>query len=176
MKKTIGSGLYIVVNPAQEKDEIIEQLNKIKNENIAALQIWDNPDLKSIDKPLLQKILHIFKGKTPVLINNKWEMLKEFAFDGVHFDRIPQNFQEIDRQINQDFIKGVTLENNLALVKKAEHLNFDYLSFCAMFPSKTVDSCEIVRPETVQKCRNMTAMPIFLSGGITPANVNKLKD
>lgn len=176
MKRSIKSGLYIVVNPAQEKEEIINQLKKIKNEAIAAIQIWDNPNLESIDEQLLDEIIQLFKNKTPVLINNKWELMADFAFDGVHFDQIPQDFQAIQNQIKYDFIKGVTLENDLSVVKKAEQLNFDYLSFCAMFPSKTTDACKIVRPETIKKCREMTTMPIFLSGGITPINMNKLKD
>lgn len=103
-------------------------------------------------------------------------MLKTHAFDGVHFDTIPDNYDEIISEVNRDFIKGVTLGNELDVVRKAEELNFDYLSFCSMFPSQTTDSCEIVRPETVKKCREMTGMPLFLAGGIRPDNVNLLSD
>lgn len=176
MKKEIKAGIYLVINPAQNKEEILIKLNKVKDESIAAIQIWDNPEVEFIDEDLLQEIIQIFKDKVPVLINNKWRLLKRFEFDGIHFDNIPDDFDRIKKEINNNFIKGLTLENNLAAIKKAEELGFDYLSFCAMFPSQTSDDCEIVQLETVRKCREMTNMPIFLSGGITLENIKKLKD
>lgn len=176
MKKKIKPGVYIVVNPAQDKKEVLHRLTQLKDEEISAIQVWNNPDVEKMDEELIDGIIHLFKGSTPVLINNQWEMLKTHAFDGVHFDTIPDNYDEIISEVNRDFIKGVTLGNELDVVRKAEELNFDYLSFCSMFPSQTTDSCEIVRPETVKKCREMTGMPLFLAGGIRPDNVNLLSD
>src|SRR5699024_6155768 len=175
MSKKICSRIYIVIDPDKKKEEIIKQLFKLKRESIAALQIWDNPDIDTIDEELLNKIFQIFKNKTPILINNKWKLLKKFEFDGVHFDEIPKELDKIVSKIGHDFIKGITLNNDLKIVEKAEKLNFDYLSFCALFPSKTVDNCEIVNPETIQECSKITSMPIFLSGGITPNKIHQLK-
>jgi len=176
MHSKIQSGIYIVVNPAQHREEIIRQLSQIKDEKIAALQIWDHPDIAQIDEDLLRTIIQMFKGKAPILINNQWKLVERFAFDGVHFDEIPEDFDTITTEIGHDFIKGLTLHNDLTLVEKANQLNFDYLSFCAMFPSKTVNSCEIVQPETVKKCSKLTDMPLFLSGGITPDKINQLRE
>ena len=46
---------------------------------------------------------------------------------------------------------------------------------CAMFPSPSAGSCDIVMPQTVKQARGMTGMPIFVSGGITPENIQLLK-
>ncbi len=176
MKSKIESGIYIVINPAQDRKHIIAQLSKIKSEPIAALQIWDPPDREAIEEELIEDILELFKDRVPVLINNQWELLKDFELDGVHFDQIPKNYKEIENELDRDFIKGITLNNDLNVVEKANDLRFDYLSFCAMFPSKTSNHCELVHPETVRKCRKMTRIPIFLAGGITPESVKKLKN
>lgn len=176
MGKEIKSGIYIVINPAQNNDDILNQLVQIKDESIAAIQIWDNPDVKALNENLIDEIIQLFKNSTPILINNQWELLKEFEFDGVHFDKIPGNYNELINEINRDFIKGITLGNDLNIVEKADNLNFDYVSFCSMFPSQTSDNCEIVRTETVLKCREITDMPIFLAGGITPNNIKELKN
>src|SRR5699024_9122059 len=117
MSKKICSGIYIVIDPAQKKEEIIKQLFKLKRESIAALQIWDNPDIDTIDEELLNKIFQIFKNKTPILINNKWKLLKKFEFDGVHFDEIPKELDKIVSKIGHDFIKGITLNNDLKIVE-----------------------------------------------------------
>lgn len=176
MQKEIKPGVYIVINPAQNKEEILHRLTQIKDEEISAIQIWDNPDVEKIDEELIEETIRLFKNTTPVLINNKWEMLEKYALDGIHFDAIPDNYNEILSELNRDFIKGITLGNDLEVVRKANELNFDYVSFCAMFPSQTAGYCEIVSPEAVKKCREMTEMPIFLAGGIRPDNIISLRD
>jgi len=55
--------------------------------------------------------------QTPVLINNHWEYLKATELDGVHFDTIPTNLEEIRKQVNRDFIFGLTCGNDLINVK-----------------------------------------------------------
>ena len=176
MKKELRKGVYVVVDPAMETDRILSQLDQIKNEEVAALQIWDNPEIKIWNKTLLQAVIDMFSTtKTPVLINNQWQLCKELDFDGIHFDELPENMPEIKKNINRPFLKGLTLENDLSNVKKAEHLGFDYFSFCSLFPSSTADSCEIVRPETIIKCREHTQLPVFLAGGINLENIGSLK-
>lgn len=170
------TGLYIVIDPAKNKKEILKQLAKIKEKAIAAVQIWDNPDVSELKGSLINEIIGLFKGKVPILINNKWELLQNYNFDGIHFDKIPSDLKEIEAKIRHPFIKGLTLNNDLDILKKAVDLSFDYFSFCALFPSKTVDDCEIVHPDTIKKCRKLTTMPIYLSGGITPNKVKELKN
>lgn len=177
MKKHIIKGVYVVVDPAMPKSEILKQLDKIKEERIAAIQIWDNPKLESVEESLLQDIVDLFsKSNTPILINNHWELLKTIALDGVHFDRIPEDLPSIITEIDKPFLKGLTLENDLTAVGQAEKLQFDYLSFCSIFPSSTSDTCEIVKHETIQRCREITSMPIFLAGGIDLENSKLLKN
>lgn len=175
MKKEITKGIYVVVSPAMEVDRLLSQLTRIKNENIAALQILEIPGWK-VDKSVLQAIVDIFSDTTiPVLINNQWELCKVLNFDGVHFDALPTNLPEIQQRIGHPFFKGLTLENDISQVKKAEGLGFNYFSFCSLFPSSTVDTCEIVHPQTIVKCRAMTSLPVFLAGGINIDNIELLK-
>lgn len=177
MTKAIQSGIYIVIDPAQDTDKTLDTLKQIKNESIAAVQIWDNPEVNTMDEKLLSEVRRLFKNtSTPLLINNRWELLKKFDFDGIHFDVIPENYDQFIVETDRKLIKGITLSNDLGVVEKADHLGFDYVSFCAMFPSKTVSNCEIVRPENVIKCREITKMPIFLSGGIHPDNIKFLRN
>lgn len=172
----IKKGVYIVINPAEDRDKIIKQILKIKNENIAAIQIWDNPKLKVIDSDLLRFIVSTFKNKVPVLINNKWKLLKDYNLDGIHFDKLPNNLDEIEKELEKGFIKGITLGNDLSLIPKIKNHAFDYLSFCSMFPSSTVSNCTIVSKEIVKRCSELIDIPIFLSGGINLENVSKLNE
>jgi thiamine-phosphate pyrophosphorylase len=110
----------------------------------------------------------------PVLINEEWEYLKTTPLDGVHFDTVPEDFDQLKEETGRDFIFGITCSNDLDIVRWADEHEMDYISFCAMYPSPSVGSCEIVKPETVQKAREITSLPLFLSGGIAPEKIAEL--
>ncbi|HLR00509.1 MAG TPA: thiamine phosphate synthase [Sphingobacterium sp.] len=176
MKKNISKGVYLVIDSSMDKKQALNQLKAVKNEKIAAIQIWNNPVVEKVDKCFLKDIVQLYKDvPVPILINEEWELLKEIDFDGVHFDNVPSDFPKIKQELDREFLKGITLSNDLEAVEKADKFSFDYVSFCSMFPSKTVDSCEIVHPDSVKKCRAITSMPIFLSGGINPDNMGLLQ-
>lgn len=175
-KKSINKGVYIVVDPALELPKLLAQLEKIKVENLAAIQIWDNPNA-AITREIIESICHLFKDtNTPILINNRWEYLKTYALDGVHFDSFPTNLEQINKELDRDFIKGITLTNDLKDLTQLERLGFDYLSFCSVFPSSTSNSCDLVAFETVKSCSENSSIPIFLSGGIKPENISQLQE
>lgn len=176
MKKKIKNGVYVVVDPAREVAQVIKQLTPLREEDLAAVQIWDNPGVERIDPSLIAELVELFSGTTtPVLINKQWELLASHALDGVHFDVLPEDWEGIQQRVARPFIKGLTLQNDLTPVAACQRLNFDYLSFCALFPSSTAGQCEIVRPETVEQCRQLTAMPIFLSGGIDAQTIPAIR-
>lgn len=173
--KTIQKGVYVVIDPGMEQEKILSQLDKIKKKSIAAIQIWNNPNAE-ITSHLIESILALFKNtNTPVLINNEWEYLKAFYLDGVHFDEFPTNLEQINKEVNREFIKGITLTNDLGGLSEIEAMGFDYLSFCSVFPSSTSNSCDLVDLKTIQDCKEQTNLPIFLSGGITPENLIQLR-
>jgi len=173
-RKTIQKGVYVVVDPEMEQNRLIGQLKKIRGKPISAIQLWNNPNAK-ITSHLIEAILALFKNTdTPILINNEWEYLNKYDLDGVHFDEFPTDLEQINKKVKREFIKGITLTNDLEKLAEIEAMGFDYLSFCSVFPSATSNSCDLVDLKTIQDCREQTNIPIFLSGGITPENLNQL--
>lgn len=179
-KQAISGGLYLVLDPAKDISVLIEKLKQALEGGTEIVQIWNNwRDHHSFaDKEqIIQNVLNeARKYKVTALINEEWQWLKRTNLDGVHFDSFPADIERIREEVSRDFIAGVTCSNDLEVVRKAEEHSLDYVSFCAMFPSSSVDSCEIVRPETVRKARAMTNMPLFLSGGITSHNMEELRE
>lgn len=177
-KLTIDSGIYLIIDPSMDEEILFSKLNLIVKEKIAAIQIWDNfKENQNIEDLLLRIYAKTSLHKIPLLINNRWEILKQIPLDGIHVDEIPENFKEIKKEINRDFITGITCNNDLSTIKYAENHHFDYISFCSMFPSKTANSCELVNFETVQKAKSIFRGKIFLAGGIdlnTIENLDKL--
>ncbi|MCM4167553.1 Thiamine-phosphate synthase [Arenibacter antarcticus] len=176
-KKSIKAGIYLVVDPSMEEFILLEKLQISLALGIVAVQIWDNFNNISNIEGVVQKICALCSNhQTPVLINNRWEHLKTMDLDGVHFDEVPNNLEEIKREIDKEIIIGLTCGNNLDHVKWAADNPIDYISFCSMFSSSSVSDCEIVTQKTIKNAALIFNKPIFLAGGIVPANMNQFDE
>lgn len=170
-------GVYLVVDPSMEEKILLEKLEQALQERIVAVQIWDNFQVEQRIPILIDKICELCHGKeVPVLINNRWDLLSDAALDGVHFDEIPENITRIRRKIGKNFLTGLTCNNDLKWLDWAEKHQFDYISFCSVFPSPTSNSCDLVEIETIRKAKERSTLPIFLAGGMSPENMEKIQD
>ena len=182
MKKAVENlkGIYLVIDPSMPEEQLLTKLKAALEGGVSLVQIWnnwqENTDLEA-KIGLIDKISTITeKYQVPLLINEEWKLVKNTALDGVHFDAIPPDFDTICTDIGAHEIVGITCSNNLEIIKWAEENACDYISFCAMYPSASVSSCEIVSLETIKKAREITSKPIFLSGGIDPEKIKNFKD
>lgn len=180
MKETntaITGGMYLVINPAIDEELLLNKLKASLNAGLQAVQLWDNW-LPDADKhSLINQAGGLCKShNVPLLINNDWALLENnLLLGGVHFDEIPGDIAAIRAWVGREFIAGITCTDDLEPVFYAKANGFDYVSFCAMFSSPSAGNCSIVMPDTVRKARALTAMPLFVSGGITPGNAGQLK-
>jgi len=177
LKRTIGKGIYVIVDPSQEESILLHKVQQALAAGICAVQIWDNFSEKQDIKTLIDSICTIaHEHHIPVLINNRWEWLQSSDLDGVHFDEIPSDMEQIRSELRKPFIVGVTCGNDVEKVIWASNNGADYISFCSIFPSGTQNSCELVRFETIRKTLDTFQLPVFLAGGITPDNISQLSD
>lgn len=178
MTKQNLNGVYLVVDPTMDQSVLLDKVEEALEGGVNILQIWNRwtNGMQEGDKQQLASYIREMAQSydVPVLMNEDWQMLQKTGLDGVHFEAVPEDFDQIKEAVGGDFIAGITCSNDLEVVEWAEENGLDYVSFCAMFPSPSVGSCEIVKPETVQKARKITDMPLFLSGGITPEKVADL--
>lgn len=179
MKQTnkIEKGLYLIVDPSKDLEQILSRIKAVLHLPISAIQIWDNFPAGMNEKNIVESMVnacHAFSR--PVIINNRWQWLLHYPLDGVHFDAIPNNYNEILQAVDRPFLKGITCNNDLGVVRWASLHQFDYVSFCSVFPSHTANSCELVNLEVVKKAISEYNLPVFLAGGITPDNLGQLSD
>lgn len=180
MKAEKLHGLYLVADPAVKQNILLEKIQQALEGGVGILQLWNHwpEDMRhSQKKKLIDAVVKTAKAfDVPVLINDEWELLADTSLHGVHFDTVPENVQTIRERIGREVLVGVTCSNDLEMVKRADRQGVDYISFCAMFPSPSAGSCEIVHPDTVRRARKYTSLPLFVSGGITPDNLRELDD
>lgn len=175
MKKTIQKGIYLVIDPSIDQSILLSKLQQAIKGKIVAVQIWDNFKPGYDNKKLIKKITALCQPQNiPVLINNQWRLLLDTELDGVHFDTIPDNFNQLKQEFGKEKIVGITCGNDLSVVKWADKNGLDYVSFCSVFPSLTANICELVTFETIKEAYKITSLPIFLAGGIKPENIHLL--
>ncbi len=172
------SGIYLVIDPSSE-DAILERLSQALSGGVSIVQIWNHwpKGFSSRQKrTTIDQIKEVaFSYKVPVLMHEDWQLAQECGLSGVHFDEVPKNWEQVKSNLHNKVI-GLTVGNDLQKIKWADQQQISYLSFCAMFPSPSVTSCEIVSPAVVLQTRTITDLPLFLSGGIRPDNLDQLKN
>ncbi len=175
IKKTIQNGIYLLIDPSIGLNSLLTKLQQAITEKIVAVQIWDNFKPGCNVKQLINEISCLCRPQNiPVLINNDWRLLLDLELDGVHFDTLPDNFNQLKQNLEKEIIIGITCGNDLSVVRWADENKLDYISFCSVFPSTTANSCELVTFDTIKEARKITTLPIFLAGGIKPENIHLL--
>ncbi|SIN70086.1 thiamine phosphate synthase [Algoriphagus halophilus] len=175
MKKL--EGIYLVLDPNQPWLELLEKTQQALKGGVQLLQIWNHwPEQVTEQDKIkfcqdIKKIAQTYQ--VPVLINEDWKLAEKCNLDGVHLDKVPEEFELIRESLKSKII-GLTVGNQEELILWAEENQLSYISFCSVFPSSSVDTCELVHPESIQQARKLTSLPIFLSGGINPENLEKL--
>jgi thiamine-phosphate pyrophosphorylase len=173
----ITGGVYLVIDPAMERLLLLSKLASALKGKLEAVQLWNHWTPGDDKQECINAVAQLCRQhNVPLLIDNDWEMLLQSNYlDGVHFDTVPDDYGMIKQKIGRSFIAGITCSGNLDVVRWADEQQLDYVSFCAMFPSPSAGSCDIVMPETVRKAKKLTALPLFVSGGITPDNIPILR-
>ncbi|MFP5042276.1 thiamine phosphate synthase [Parasediminibacterium sp. JCM 36343] len=172
---TIKQGLYLVIDPSMPLPILVEKVAAALQGGVDIIQIW-NYFKEGVDKAeIIGSIVNLaHKNNVPVLINEDTSLLS--LVDGIHFDEIPPDFSRFKQSLGKHKIIGITCGNNFSKIEWAVENELDYISFCSVFPSKSVNTCDLVSRDIIQKTRAFTQMPIFLSGGIDLNNLPLLKD
>ncbi|MCU0429193.1 MAG: thiamine phosphate synthase [Cytophagaceae bacterium] len=172
---SLRKGIYLILNPAFRPTYVLDVLPGLLELGLAAIQCWDHFPEEKINTTWLEQVCEVaHRYDTPVLINNRWNLLMEIPADGVHFDTLPENLETIQQQLGKKYIYGLTCQNNLDQVLVAERKGIDYISFCSLYPSTTSNSCERVELSTLKKMRALSSLPFFLAGGIRPHHLTDL--
>jgi thiamine-phosphate pyrophosphorylase len=175
LNQKIKGGLYLVVDPKPGISFVLPKIKAALKGGVDVIQIWNNWEKDQSQAEFIEEVCNLtHQFNAPVLINENWTLLKTLPLDGIHFDSIPDNWNEIKTEIDRPFLSGLTCGNDHTPINWAVENQLDYISFCSMFPSSTANSCELIKPETVSNTRRTTAIPIFVAGGITRETIPQL--
>lgn len=166
-------GLYLLLDPAIRHNKLVGIVEKALKGGVDILQLWANWQ----DRFAVLKLTKILLGlateyDVPLIINNDLELAKETGAHGLHMDRYDVTPTEIRKVLGRQFIVGYTLGNNLEKLKWVEDVGADYVSFCAVFPTSSVNTCQMVPLDSIRLAKSTTNLKVFASGGINLSNAH----
>jgi len=165
------SGLYLVVDPTIPSQRLLKVVSGGLEGGVDVVQVWYAWKDREPNTETVRRVKDLTSGYgVPLLINNDVTMARLVGADGVHMDGYELGVEEIREELGGHGIVGYTVGNDIPRVTWAESAGADYVSFCSVFPSKSVINCEVVSLETIRRARELTNISIFASGGITAAN------
>ena len=176
-KRKIESGVYLVVDPSYGEAKVLDVARKSMEGGLDVLQLWASwkDDSSAID--LGRKLVLLANEySVPFVVNNDLEVALKIGADGVHIDGTEPSPSIIRGKMGDDCIVGVTCSTNMEKVLWAAGENVDYISFCSMYPSSSVNECDIVPMRMVSEARKKVSVPIFASGGINLTNAHEVID
>ena len=176
-KKRIESGVYLVVDPSYGEDRVLKVARESMEGGLDVLQLWASwkDDSKAVD--LGKKLVELAdQYSVPFVVNNDLEVALKIGADGVHIDGMEPSPSLIRNIMGDDSIVGVTCSTNMEKVLWADREKVDCISFCSMYPSSSVNECDIVPMPIVSEARKRISIPIFASGGINLTNAHEVID
>lgn len=127
--------------------------------------IWEGRALKSL----------CVKYGVPLIINDNVEVAKEVGADGIHLGIGDADINAARRILGQNTIIGASAHNIREAVE-AERKGADYLGVGAAFGSGSKDNAvSLSGLQIYQEISSRVSIPIVAIGGITSANLMKLR-
>ena len=174
-KEKVKAGVYLVVDPSYGEAKVLEVTEASLKAGLSMLQLWASwkDDANAVE--LGKKLARLAKEySTPFVINNDLEIANRVGADGVHIDGTEPDPFVIRRELGPHSIVGVTCSTSIEKVLWAASKKADYISFCSMYPSTSVNECDIVPMRMVSEARGRVSFPIFASGGINLSNAHEV--
>ncbi len=109
-----------------------------------------------------------------LIINDDFEIAKEFFFDGIHLGQSDKSCLEAKEKFGLDFIVGISCSNSFDLYKLAKNDGANYIAFGPTFKSKNKEK-KAMSLSQFSKINNKIKLPFVFIGGINHNNIKKLK-
>jgi thiamine-phosphate pyrophosphorylase len=174
-KREITGGVYLVVDPSYGEDHVLSVAKAAMDAGLDVLQLWASWKEEKSAVGLGRMLSELAESySVPFLVNNDLNIAEKVDADGVHLDGYEPTPASIRERLGNNTIVGVTCGTDWEKVIHAAADGVTYVSFCSVFPSPSVNVCDLVPLEMISETRRKIQIPIFASGGVTAENAHKV--
>tara|TARA_B100001564_G_scaffold354632_1_gene365551 strand:+ start:32 stop:664 length:633 start_codon:yes stop_codon:yes gene_type:complete len=170
------SGLY-PITPSMYKSDF-DYLSKIKTVIESGIDIFQFR-CKTFSfkrkKFFLKSISTICdSNNVKLIINDDYNLIKPFDLNGLHIGRNDRDLVSARKYYGKNFIIGKSCYNSIQLAKYAMNNNASYVSFGAMYPTRSKESAIITKHSILIEAKKIIKIPICVIGGINKSNISEL--
>lgn len=168
--------LYAVTDRAWTKGRtLLEQIEDALEGGVTCIQLREKEldDAAFFDEAIKVKAL-CQKYKVPFIVNDSVEVAVKAGADGVHVGQGDLPLFEVRKMCGKNMLIGVSAQT-VAQALEAEQNGADYLGVGAVFPTSTKKDADAVSLETLKEICSSVSIPVVAIGGISKANMAKLK-
>ena len=176
--KTLQSGIYGILPADIETNLLLEKAEAALKGGIKTLQLRDKKlGFKRKLKRAQQLRTLTQHHNASLIINDSVQLAKESDADGVHLGKDDvHDVLTMRGDLPDDLIVGITCRADVQLAKMALQHGANYISFGAVFASKTkADVPEIGIPRLAKACAMFPDAKICAIGGINMDNLVMVK-
>ncbi|MBC63967.1 MAG: hypothetical protein CL746_06620 [Chloroflexi bacterium] len=154
----------------QNKEKMVDNIAQAINIGINMVQIREKKLLNEEKKKLIKKIIVKTNNKPIIIINDEYELCKEFNIDGIHIpEKKVEQIKNLKSKLNNDQIIGCSI-HSLESAILAEKLGADYLQFGSIFKTKSHPGQEPLGLKELKKITENINLPVIAVGGINEKN------
>ena len=167
-KKTLSSGLYIILDPSVSRDRSLTDI--LQQAAAAGARQFQYRNKSASMKAAYGEALPLRKlardlGVT-FIVNDRCDLALAVEAHGVHLGQSDLPYPDARKVMGPDKVIGLSTHTP-AQVKEAERFQPDYIGFGPVFtPVSKQDHDPVVGVEGVRVIRAITALPLFAIGGI----------
>lgn len=123
----------------------------------------------------VREVIGIVADAADVIVNDRPDVALLAGADGVHLGQTDLDPAAARAIVGNDLLIGVSTAN-LDQAKRAKASGADYCGLGPMFPTTTKHKPDLAGPAYLQTYLAWNALPHLAIGGITPNNVDQLRD
>jgi len=169
------NGLYVISDDTlTPKETILKQIEQALKAGATVVQLRDKISKDEELEELIQKLQELCKRYDALFVlNDRIELAIKLNCDGLHIGRSDHHRV---KEIRQEYkgVLGISCYGDLALAKKMEDLNVDYVAFGSFFTSSTKPLAAVVDKEVIRQGKEQLNIPVCVIGGITSKNAQEL--
>lgn len=115
------------------------------------------------------------KYNIPLIINDNVEVCLAVGASGIHLGASDLDIEKARKMLGENAIIGGSARS-VEIAKRAEKAGADYLGVGAVFGTSTKLDAKTISPKILKEIARSVNIPVVAIGGVSLANVEKLKD
>ena len=170
------SGLYPITPNMYKSD--FDYLSKIKTVIESGINIFQFrcKTFSSKRKKFFLKSISTIcdNNNVKLIINDDYNLIKSFDINGLHIGESDRDLISARKYFGKNFIIGKSCYNSIQLAKYSMDNDASYVSFGAMYHTKSKESAIITKHSILIEAKKVIKIPICVIGGINKSNISEL--